>query len=149
MEKIIELLTYLSHFPEGTGDVSSQRENMKLKRENQQLIEENNLLKLKMEILFDMVRFLHLKCFSCCFSHRAIPISHEWHSSLHVVKTNALEICRSCASLKTMFVDFIFHFICSSLKQRPTVICKKTKLTIYETSLTRRNPGLRLRLFCR
>lgn len=29
---------------------------MKLKRENQQLIEENNLLKLKMEILFDMVR---------------------------------------------------------------------------------------------
>lgn len=36
------------------------RETLRIRKENHQLIEENNLLKLKIDILLDMVSLLHL-----------------------------------------------------------------------------------------
>ena len=41
---------------EGTGGGPNQRDVIKVKKQNQQLSEENNLLKVKIEVLLDMVR---------------------------------------------------------------------------------------------
>jgi hypothetical protein len=42
-------------FPDSGAGGASQKEVMRLKKTNQQLHEENNLLKLKVDILLDMV----------------------------------------------------------------------------------------------
>ena len=44
------------YISDSSGGGVSQREFVKLRKQNQSLKEENNLLKLKMEILLDMVR---------------------------------------------------------------------------------------------
>lgn len=49
------MLLFLCLFPESGGS-SSGREVQRLKKRNLQLEEENNLLKLKIETLLDMVR---------------------------------------------------------------------------------------------
>ena len=45
---------------EGTGGGPNQRDVIQLKKQNKQLSEENNLLKVKIEVLLDMVRILDL-----------------------------------------------------------------------------------------
>jgi hypothetical protein len=49
----IEQLTF-NYFSETGGGGASHKEVMKLRKENQQISEENNLLKLKIDILLDM-----------------------------------------------------------------------------------------------
>lgn len=49
-------LIYFKNVSETGPSAASHKEVMKLRRDNQNLSEENNLLKLKIDILLDMVR---------------------------------------------------------------------------------------------
>ena len=44
------------YFTDGPKGTTNSREFVKLQRQNRQLLEENNLLKYKIELLLDMVR---------------------------------------------------------------------------------------------
>lgn len=48
--------TMISDFSDGPKGSTNSREFVKLQRQNRQLLEENNLLKYKIELLLDMVR---------------------------------------------------------------------------------------------
>ena len=48
--------TVISYFSDGPKGSTNSREFVKLQRQNRQLLEENNLLKYKIELLLDMVR---------------------------------------------------------------------------------------------
>ena len=59
------VLVYFCLFTESGPNAASHKEVMKLRKDNQILTEENNFLKLKVDLLLDMVN-KHIK-FSCFF----------------------------------------------------------------------------------
>ena len=53
---IPDTMRILTIFTDGPKGATNSREFVKLQRQNRQLLEENNLLKYKIELLLDMVR---------------------------------------------------------------------------------------------
>jgi hypothetical protein len=66
---------YLNYFSETGGGGASHKEVMKLRKDYQQISEENNLLKLKIDILLDMASiFLSEGHMSLCLSSLAMSL---------------------------------------------------------------------------